>query len=88
MYQYWGEWMDEFPCLGWSAKVSINWSCISKIQSLYFALSILMLTFILVLLNTYFLSDLNNKSKELEKTNYYKHWTREQLDDVVNWRKV
>jgi hypothetical protein len=34
------------------------------------------------------LSDLNNKSKELEKTNYYKHWTREQLDDVVNWRKV
>jgi hypothetical protein len=34
------------------------------------------------------LSDLNNKSKELEKTNYYKHWTKEQLDDVVNWRKV
>ena len=34
------------------------------------------------------LSDLNNKSKELEKTNYYKHWTEEQLDDVVNWRKV
>jgi hypothetical protein len=34
------------------------------------------------------LSDLNNKSKELEKTNYYKHWTREQLDDVVNWRKI
>ena len=34
------------------------------------------------------LSDLNNKSKELEKTDYYKHWTKEQLDDVVNWRKV
>jgi hypothetical protein len=32
------------------------------------------------------LSDLNEKSKELEKTNYYKHWTKEQLDDVVNWR--
>jgi hypothetical protein len=32
------------------------------------------------------LSDLNNKSKELEKTNYYNHWTKEQLDDVVNWR--
>jgi hypothetical protein len=32
------------------------------------------------------LSDLNDKSKELEKTNYYKHWTKEQLDDVVNWR--
>jgi|688.fasta_scaffold654922_2 hypothetical protein len=34
------------------------------------------------------LSDLNDKSKELEKINYYKHWTKEQLDDVVNWRKV
>lgn len=32
------------------------------------------------------LSDLNDKSKELEKTNYYKHWTKEQLDDVVTWR--
>jgi hypothetical protein len=32
------------------------------------------------------LSDLNNKSKELEKTNYYNHWTKEQLDEVVNWR--
>jgi hypothetical protein len=32
------------------------------------------------------LSDLNDKSKELEKTNYYKHWTKDQLDDVVNWR--
>jgi hypothetical protein len=32
------------------------------------------------------LSDLNNKSKELEKTNYYSHWTKDQLDDVVNWR--
>jgi len=34
------------------------------------------------------LSDLNDKSKELEKINYYKHWTKEQLDDVVNWRKI
>jgi len=34
------------------------------------------------------LSDLNNKSKELEKTDYYKHWTKEQLDNVVNWRKI
>jgi len=32
------------------------------------------------------LSDLNIKSKELEKTNYYKHWSKDQLDDVVNWR--
>ena len=32
------------------------------------------------------LSDLNDKSKELEKTNYYSHWTKEQLDEVVNWR--
>jgi hypothetical protein len=32
------------------------------------------------------LSDLNNKSKELEKTNYYSHWTKDQLDEVVNWR--
>ena len=34
------------------------------------------------------LSDLNNKSKELEKTDYYKYWTKEQLDNVVNWRKI
>ena len=33
------------------------------------------------------LSDLNDKSKELEKTNYYKHWAKEQLDEVVNWRR-
>lgn len=32
------------------------------------------------------LSDLNDKSKELKKTNYYSHWTKEQLDEVVNWR--
>jgi hypothetical protein len=33
------------------------------------------------------LSDLNIKSKELErKTSYYTFWTKGQLDDVVNWR--
>lgn len=33
------------------------------------------------------LSDLNKKSSDLEKTTYYSHWTKEQLDQVVNWRK-
>ena len=32
-------------------------------------------------------SDLNIKSEELkQKTIYYSFWTKEQLDDVVNWR--
>jgi len=32
------------------------------------------------------LADLNEKSKQLMKTQYYNHWTQEQLDDVVTWR--
>jgi len=32
------------------------------------------------------LADLNEKSKQLAKTQYYSHWTQEQLDDVVTWR--
>ncbi len=32
------------------------------------------------------LSDLNEKSKQLAKTDYYKNWTQEQLDEVVTWR--
>jgi hypothetical protein len=32
------------------------------------------------------LSDLTDKSNILKKTNYYKHWTKDQLDEVVNWR--
>ncbi len=32
------------------------------------------------------LSDLNQKSSTLKKTNYYSYWTDKQLDDVVNWR--
>jgi len=32
------------------------------------------------------LSDLNQKSSALKKTNYYSYWTDKQLDDVVNWR--
>jgi hypothetical protein len=33
------------------------------------------------------LHDLNEKSNNLkEKTTYYSFWTKEQLDDVVNWR--
>ena len=32
------------------------------------------------------LSDLTDKSNILKKTDYYKHWTKEQLDEVVNWR--
>lgn len=33
------------------------------------------------------LSDLNQKHKELSKTNYYSVWTETQLDEVVNWRE-
>lgn len=33
------------------------------------------------------LSDLNKKSLDLHKTNYYSYWTQDQLDEVVNWRK-
>jgi hypothetical protein len=33
------------------------------------------------------LSDLNEKSSVLEKSSYYSHWTKQQMDDVVNWRK-
>lgn len=33
------------------------------------------------------LSDLNKKSSDLHKTNYYSYWTQDQLDEVVNWRK-
>lgn len=32
------------------------------------------------------LSDLTDKSNILKKTDYYNHWTKEQLDEVVNWR--
>ena len=32
------------------------------------------------------LSDLNQKSLELRKTDYYSYWTQQQLDDVVTWR--
>lgn len=33
------------------------------------------------------LSDLNKKSSDLEKSNYYSHWTKQQLDEIVTWRK-
>lgn len=32
------------------------------------------------------LSDLNQKYKELSKTDYYSHWTKSQMDKIVNWR--
>jgi hypothetical protein len=32
------------------------------------------------------LADLNEKSLQLNKTLYYKHWTQEQYQDVVAWR--
>jgi hypothetical protein len=32
------------------------------------------------------LSDLNQKSLDLQKTDYYSYWTKQQLDDVVTWR--
>jgi hypothetical protein len=32
------------------------------------------------------LNDLNQKSLELRKTEYYSYWTQQQLDDVVTWR--
>jgi len=32
------------------------------------------------------LSDLNKKSKDLEKTSYYSYWTKKQLEEVVTWR--
>ena len=32
------------------------------------------------------LSDLNNKTHHLQKTNYYSFWTQQQLDEVVTWR--
>ena len=34
------------------------------------------------------LSDLNEKHQNLSKTSYYKVWTQQQLDEVVNWRKT
>jgi len=34
------------------------------------------------------LSDLTSKSNQLKNsTNYYSHWSREGLDEVVNWRQ-
>jgi hypothetical protein len=32
------------------------------------------------------LSDLNKKSEDLKKTNYYDFWTQAQLSEVVTWR--
>lgn len=32
------------------------------------------------------LADLNSKTEQLRKTDYYDHWTQEQLDEVVTWR--
>lgn len=32
------------------------------------------------------LADLNEKATQLQKTNYYSYWSREQLDEVVTWR--
>ena len=40
--------------------------------------------YVLVLMQR--LSKINDASKQLENTSYYKHWTRENLDDVKNWR--
>jgi len=34
------------------------------------------------------LSDLNQKSDLLKNTSYYKFWTKEGLNEVVNWRKT
>tara|TARA_Y100001970_G_scaffold193744_1_gene235462 strand:- start:15535 stop:16035 length:501 start_codon:yes stop_codon:yes gene_type:complete len=40
--------------------------------------------YVLVLMQR--LSKINDASKHLESTSYYKHWTKENLDDVKNWR--
>jgi hypothetical protein len=32
------------------------------------------------------LSDLTSKTNILSNTNYYSYWTKQQLDEVVNWR--
>lgn len=32
------------------------------------------------------LADLTSKSNSLKFTDYYKHWTQEQIDEVVTWR--
>jgi hypothetical protein len=32
------------------------------------------------------LSDLNEKSSHLSKSNYYSLWSKEQMDKIVNWR--
>ena len=40
--------------------------------------------YVLVLMQR--LSKINDASKQLENTSYYQHWTKENLDDVKNWR--
>ena len=40
--------------------------------------------YVLVLMQR--LSKINEASKHLESTPYYKTWTKENLDDVKNWR--
>jgi hypothetical protein len=32
------------------------------------------------------LADLTSKSNSLKFTDYYKHWTQEQIDEVITWR--
>ena len=34
------------------------------------------------------LADLTSKSNSLKFTDYYKHWTQKQIDEVVTWRNL
>ena len=34
------------------------------------------------------LADLTSKSNSLKLTDYYNHWTKQQLDEVVTWRNL
>jgi hypothetical protein len=34
------------------------------------------------------LADLTSKSNSLKLTDYYSHWTKQQLDEVVTWRNL